>query len=124
MTSEENFVNGCLKEQLYTYKFDNVCERDVDVLLLNSFALDDQFIRLFTDKIDGYQFESQRIVEVELSKIHPTWGESDVTVIFESAGKRYALLIEDKVGAEAQPEQCKRYFKRGDIGVESGDNED
>ena len=33
-------------EQSYTYKFGNICERDVDVLLLNSFALDDQFIEL------------------------------------------------------------------------------
>ncbi len=110
-------------EHSYTYKFGNICERDIDTLLLNSFVLDNTFIDLFTKKIRGYNFLNSKIIDVELSKTHPTWGESDVTVIFESNDKRYAILIEDKVGAQAQPDQCKRYFKRGDIGVKNKDYE-
>ncbi len=110
-------MNLMVKTYSYTYNFGNVCERDIDTLLLNSFALDKNFIDLFIQKIIDYNFQNPKILEIELSKTHPTWGESDITVIFESNGKKYAILIEDKVGAEAQPDQCKRYFKRGDIGI-------
>lgn len=113
-------MNLMVRIYSYTYNFGNICERDIDTLLLNSFALDKNFIVLFIQKIKkiiGYNFKNPKILEIELSKTHPSWGESDVTVIFESNGKKYAILIEDKVGAEAQPDKCKRYFKRGDIGI-------
>jgi hypothetical protein len=100
------------------YKFGNVRERDIDVLLLNSFSVDKSFLELFTDKLNREDILSPLLIDVELSKVDVTWGESDVTVIFESNGRKYALLIEDKVGAEAQPDQCERYFKRGELGRE------
>jgi hypothetical protein len=98
-----------------TYKFGNVCERDIDVMLLNSFSLDAAFLEMFTMKLNRDDIVSPSLIDIELSKVDPAWGESDVTVKFESNGHRFALLIEDKVGAEAQPDQCDRYFKRGEI---------
>lgn len=106
------------------YKFGTVCERDIDVLLLNSFAVNPDFIELFTEKIteiSGPDLSGASIVSVELSKSDPRWGESDVTVIVEKGGERYAILIEDKVGAKEQPDQCGRYDERGKIGINNGE---
>lgn len=43
-----------------------------------------------------------------------------MTVIIEVNGERHGLLIEDKVDAQAMPEQCDRYIKRGGFGVKEG----
>ena len=64
------------------YKFENICERDIDVLLLNSFAQDTSFINLFVSKISNRKFNNLRVTDIELSKVHPVWGESDVTIAF------------------------------------------
>ncbi len=48
-------------------------------------------------------------------------GESDLVVVFEKADKtRFALLIEDKIDAQFQPDQLARYRQRGDSGIERG----
>lgn len=44
------------------------------------------------------------VSEVYLSKADKD-GESDITVIIESSGIKYGLLIEDKIDAIAMPEQ-------------------
>jgi hypothetical protein len=116
------FVGGFRKMgNKYTYRFGNIPERDIDVMLLNSFSVDTEFLAIFTEKLNRTDIAKPTVIDVELSKTDPTWGESDVTVRFESRGRIYALLIEDKVGAEAQPEQCERYFRRGEIGVKKGE---
>ena len=61
------------------------------------------------------------MVGIEHSKTHPEFGESDMTIIIEVDDKKHGLLIEDKIDAIAMPEQCDRYMKRGNIGIESGD---
>jgi hypothetical protein len=53
-----------------------------------------------------------------------TAGTASEMIEGNGGGRRYALLIEDKVGAEAQPEQCNRYFKRGEIGIEKKEYEE
>ncbi len=98
------------------YEFGYLRERDVDTFLMYSFALDNDFLRLFTDKLD-WNLSSPKITSIELSKTDPSLGESDVTVVFSSDNQNYALLIEDKIDAEAQPNQCERYYQRGDLGV-------
>jgi hypothetical protein len=115
---------GIMMTNAMKYKFGNVCERDIDVLLLNSFSVNQGFATLFVNKLNRPDLSNISLVDVELSKVDPTWGESDVTVRLESSGRRYALLIEDKVGAEAQPEQCNRYFRRGKIGIEKKEYEE
>lgn len=108
----------------YKYDFGIVYERDIDVLLLNCFAIDSGFIHLFTDKISERSFENPKTENIALSKTDPYWGESDVTVVFEDKGRKFAVLIEDKVGAIAQPEQCRRYFERGKAGIKNGEYEE
>ena len=102
------------------YEFGYLRERDVDTLLMYSFVLDNDFLRLFTDKLD-WNLNNPKITSIELSKTDPSLGESDVTVVFSSGNQNYALLIEDKIDAEAQPNQCERYYQRGDLGVDHKD---
>jgi hypothetical protein len=106
------------------YRFGNIRERDIDLMLLYSFSMEPSFLEIFTNKLNRADIINPSLIDVELSKNDPAWGETDVTVRFESRGRKYALLIEDKIGAEAQPDQCRRYFKRGEIAVEQQEYEE
>lgn len=98
------------------YEFGYLRERDVDTFLMYSFALDNDFLKLFVDKLD-WEHKNPKITSIEISKTDPSLGESDVVVVFSSDDHNYALLIEDKIDAEAQPNQCERYYQRGNLGV-------
>ena len=102
-------------------KFADVSEHDMDMLFLEEFVVSKEFLNIFTSKVD---ISDATVVEVEHSKTHPEFGESDMTVIIETNGNRHGLLIEDKIDAIAMPEQYSRYVKRGDIGKENGDYSD
>ena len=87
-------------------------ERDVDLVLLRSFYEENAVTRLFLQ-------EGDRIMEVQHSAME-LHGESDLQVIVERNGQRHAILIEDKVDAQAQPNQYQRYCERGARGVAEG----
>ncbi len=95
--------------------YGTVSERDMDVLFLNAFGSDKGFLQLFLNKTD-IPCDNCAIDEIYLSRSDKD-GESDITVIIKSSGKRYGLLIEDKIDAQAMPEQQKRYTIRGDKAV-------
>lgn len=99
--------------------FGAIPERDIDVFHTYSFALDEDYLRLFTDKL-VWKLNEPVITSIEISKVS-CYGESDLTVCFASGDKKYGILIEDKIDAEAQPDQCARYYLRGDAGIENGD---
>ena len=101
-----------------TCKFADVSEHDMDMLFLEEFSISKEFLNIFTSKIN---ICDASVVEIEHSKTHPEFGESDMTVIIEVDGKKHGLLIEDKIDAIAMPEQCDRYVKRGNIGKLNGD---
>lgn len=90
-------------------EFKDVLERDVDFLLMDSFCNTPDFVSVFTKRIGHLEAKVLRVchsmTDVEL-------GENDVCVWIEDYGKRYALLIEDKIDAQAQPEQYERYELR------------
>lgn len=100
--------------------FKDVSEKDMDMLFMEEFAANKDFLRLFLWDRD---LEKAKVVEVEHSKTHPDLGESDITVIVDFEGKRHGLLIEDKIDAIAMPEQYERYIKRGEYGVANDDYE-
>ncbi len=100
------------------YKFDDISERDMDMLFAEEFSSSKEFADIFFSKVF---IKNAEIVEVELSKISAEFGESDITVIFATGDKKHALLIEDKIDAIAMPLQCERYFERGRVGIENGD---
>ena len=102
-------------------KFADVSEHDMDMLFLEEFVASKEFLNIFTSKVG---ILDATVVEVEHSKTHPEYGESDMTVIVELKSKRHGLLIEDKIDAIAMPEQFSRYIKRGELGVTNGDYSD
>ena len=102
-------------------KFADVSEHDMDMLFLEEFVVSKEFLNIFTSKVG---ISDATMVEIEHSKTHPEFGESDMTVIIETNGNRHGLLIEDKIDAIAMPEQYSRYVKRGDLGKENGDYSD
>lgn len=100
-----------------TYKFNDVYERDMDLLIAEEISCSKQFLHLFLDVL-GIQDAS--VDNVHLSKSDED-GETDITVVLDIAGKKHGLLIEDKIDATAQPDQAGRYLKRGNRGIEKGE---
>lgn len=99
-------------------KLSDVSERDMDLLFLEEFVISEQFVKLFSDKVNE---RVSRIISVQQSKVDSEHGESDMTVIAECNGVKVGFLIEDKIDAIAMPRQCKRYFLRGEKGINGGD---
>ena len=68
----------------------------MDLLFLEEFVCSKTFLRFFTKQVG---IEDARILLVHSSLTDNTLGESDMTVVIESEGKRIGLLIEDKRNA-------------------------
>lgn len=100
--------------------FADVTEHDMDLLFLEEFVCSDEFLKLFTQQIG---VTNARVLSVHSSLTDVVLGESDITVVLESDGKRIGLLIENKIDAIAMPEQAARYNLRGEKGVARGDYE-
>ena len=98
--------------------FSDVSERDMDLLFLEEFVMSEEFVKLFSDKVKE---TVSHIISVQQSKVDSEHGESDMTVSAECNGEKVGFLIEDKIDAVAMPRQCKRYFLRGEKGINGGD---
>ncbi len=100
-----------------------ISERDMDLLFVESVLTDQGFCCLLLSRTDlkGKQF---KILSAELSKSDSELGESDITVVIDINGKKFGLLVEDKIDAIAMPEQHSRYIKRGKKGVKAGEYHD
>lgn len=98
------------------FKFLDIIERDIDMLILEEVVSSQEFANIFFAKVG---LSNATIVSVEHSKTDIELGESDITIIVQIADKKHCLLIEDKIDAVAQPEQCKRYFQRGELGIKT-----
>ena len=100
--------------------FERVFERDLDLLMMNLFSRGSKACDLFYEKIG---MDPGEITEIKHS-VKTVFGESDLEVWFTKDGKRYALLIEDKINASAQPDQQQRYEQRKEdyrkLGMEDG----
>jgi len=101
-------------------KLDNVYERDIDFMLMSAFMITPGFIQVFASKV-GMSGQKITVLNVELSKMDASLGESDVTVILDVDGAKHGFLIEDKIDAIAMPEQHGRYVKRAEKGIKNGD---
>lgn len=99
-------------------KFWDVIERDIDLIILEELASSQEFVDIFLSKVG---LSNATVVGLEHSKTDVELGESDITVILQIEDRKHGLLIEDKIDAMAQPEQCKRYFERGELGIKNGD---
>ena len=100
-----------------------ISERDMDLLFIESITTDPEFATFVLNKTD-LKGKTIRVLHAELSKTDSYLGESDITVIVDVDGYKYALLIEDKIDAIAMPEQHDRYIKRGSKGIKAGEYQD
>lgn len=99
--------------------FVKLTEHNIDFLLMEEIVNNADFLKVFTNKI-GLS-KKVTILSVAASKSFAGLGESDITVILKYGDKRHALLIEDKINAEARLEQYARYNKRGDFSIKLGE---
>jgi hypothetical protein len=98
----------------------SVAERDVDLVLVEEFTVNDEFRDFFSSRVYGIHVLAKSLGAWH-SVSDTALGESDVVHVFQSEeGKRIALLIENKIDAPAQPTQPERYRKRGEKGVAEG----
>lgn len=110
MTGQEGFTKSCI------FEFNEIYERDIDMLIAEEIVSNYDFFNLFLNKIGK---KCEKVFKVEISKTHQKYGESDVTVIYNFEGVKHALLIEDKIDAIAMDNQYGRYVKRGEIGIQN-----
>ena len=100
--------------------YNGVFEHDVDMMMLQLFSTDREFVQLFIHSA-GLSYDSFEVLSVELSRTDSQLGESDVTVLLSVDGKKIAILIEDKINAINMPEQPERYIKRGNKAITAGE---
>ncbi len=100
--------------------FENVFERDIDLLIMRRFAMKDvSFIRLFSKRAE-IDIDSESAILSVSHSVMTNDGETDVEIIFSDGDEKIAFLIEDKIDAVAQPEQEKRYEIRAKKAIEQG----
>lgn len=97
---------------------DATLERDIDLLIMEEFISDDKFAEIFLHAVG---ISGDWVIEkVFHSKTDADLGESDLVFILNTAGKRHALHIEDKIDAQAMPRQYDRYVLRAKKDIAAG----
>lgn len=90
-----------------------VCERDIDLLLLEEFIASVEFVRWFLVRIGDDAHAEYKLGSAQRS-VTETVGESDLLINLSSGnGNTEYLLIENKITAGFQPRQAERYQERG-----------
>ena len=102
-------------------RISSLCERDVDLLLLEEFVSSPAFSAWFLQSTHFIQAIGATVMTAQRS-VTTFNGESDleVTLTHPENGRVYRLLIENKVGANLQPQQAERYHERGQGYVRHG----
>ncbi len=96
-----------------------LCERDVDLLLLEEFASSPKFARWFLSQA-GIDIIGDIRVESAMRSVTTSRGESDLEVFVSHGGGITCLLVENKIHAVFQPRQAERYRERGATHLEGG----
>ena len=89
---------------------EKVCERDIDLYIINKFINDSKFKELFLKKINCQNYQVCKC----LHSFSDENGESDITIILENDNRKIGLLIEDKINAIAMQKQYERYILRAE----------
>lgn len=87
----------------------SVQERDIDLLLIEQLHVCGAFAEWLTKRLGL----SGAVVETARHSVYREHGETDVLLIVRLGDERVAVMIEDKIGAPMQPDQCERYHLRG-----------
>lgn len=100
--------------------FENITERDMDLLFMRKFSYDREFLNLFLKEVD--LCNGNVSVDKISHSVTTEDGESDIEVVLNvEPNKKIALLIEDKIDAPAMENQSERYRVRGEKAVARGD---
>ena len=94
----------------------SVQERDIDLVLIEQLHVSPAFSGWLTARLDL----AGAVVETARHSVCREHGETDVLVIVRRGQERVAVMIEDKIGAPMQPDQCERYHIRGRILCDEG----
>lgn len=105
-------------DSAFNIKFNEISERDMDMLFIEEIISSKKFLDIFISKIG---IKSADVINAEISKTDLEFGESDITIILSVENRKHAILIEDKIDAIAMTQQCERYFKRGEHGILNGE---
>lgn len=98
---------------LQKLRISGICERDIDLLLLEELYTSLDFQSWFIGKVLGERKEGVQLIGARNS-VMQLIGESDLEVTFlTDEGSVINCLIENKISANLQPQQAVRYQKRG-----------
>jgi hypothetical protein len=93
-----------------------ITERDIDIFLTEELRLNASFAGWLTSRCIAGPGLALPARETRVSVIFDR--ETDVLALFtREGGGTFALLIEDKIAAEFQPDQMTDYVKRGEQGI-------
>lgn len=95
----------------------DVCERDIDLLLLEEFVASADFTSWFLTQIGG---EEAALLSEAHRSVRTVNGESDVELTLQASTGTLKILIENKVDAAFQPNQPQRYADRANDYQTSG----
>ncbi len=95
---------------------DNLIESDIDLLLLEEFAVSGDFLTWFCSQA-GVQ---DAVLERARRNVTDADGESDIVLWVRAGGQRMVVLIENKIDAPEQESQDERYHVRGRRLAETG----
>ncbi|HQR02855.1 MAG TPA: hypothetical protein PK974_01960 [Rhodocyclaceae bacterium] len=99
---------------------ESVSERDIDLLLLEELEVSEEFRDWLSSRVFGRPVYGTHVGAWH-SVTDPALGESDLIFVFtDERGTTTGILIENKISAEAQPNQGDRYRQRGEKGKDAG----
>ena len=92
------------------HSFRYLVERDADLAIISAFEKNPSVRKLF---LEGFRKTNSKIIEIRHSYMQQEegygFGESDIIFIMEDDNGKFAIFIEDKIKANAQPSQSARY---------------
>ena len=95
------------------HRFRYLVERDADFAIIGAFEKNKTVRKLF---LESFRNVNAKLLEVRHSymqqEIGYGIGESDIIFIMEDDNGKFAIFIEDKIKANAQPNQAERYVVR------------
>ena len=95
----------------HTFRY--LVERDADFAIISAFEKNKEVRKLF---LEGFRDVDSQIIETRHSYMQQeegfSIGESDIVFFMEDSKGPFAILIEDKIKANAQPNQAERYKVR------------
>lgn len=102
----------------------HVQERDVDLLLLEEFLCNDDFLRWFVEAVAkcSIDYTSREVCHsVFEGNTKDNAGETDLRIKLESESCRHLFLVENKISADFMPEQAERYRARANHAMTTGE---